>query len=117
MVDRRPDGERGRVGAGAADHVASGTILLAACSPTAAIRPPPRSMPCERDLDRVQLQLNRGEARHDLARRLFFANQGRSAPATTSPAARRPHAVVRRAPRFIAASTRLLVVVEHERSR
>ena len=26
--------------------------------------------------DRVQLQLNRGEARHRLARRLFFANQG-----------------------------------------
>lgn len=26
--------------------------------------------------DRVQLQLNRGEARHELARRLFFANQG-----------------------------------------
>jgi TnpA family transposase len=25
---------------------------------------------------RVQLQLNRGESRHDLARRLFFANQG-----------------------------------------
>ncbi len=25
---------------------------------------------------RVQLQLNRGEARHQLARRLFFANQG-----------------------------------------
>jgi hypothetical protein len=24
----------------------------------------------------VQLQLNRGEARHELARRLFFANQG-----------------------------------------
>jgi TnpA family transposase len=26
--------------------------------------------------DRVQLQLNRGESRHELARRLFFANQG-----------------------------------------
>ncbi len=26
--------------------------------------------------DRVQLQLNRGESRHKLARRLFFANQG-----------------------------------------
>lgn len=26
--------------------------------------------------DRVQLQLNRGESRHALARRLFFANQG-----------------------------------------
>jgi TnpA family transposase len=26
--------------------------------------------------DRVHLQLNRGEARHDLAKRLFFANQG-----------------------------------------
>ena len=25
---------------------------------------------------RVQLQLNRGESRHDLARWLFFANQG-----------------------------------------
>ena len=26
--------------------------------------------------DRVHLQLNRGESRHELARRLFFANQG-----------------------------------------
>jgi hypothetical protein len=26
--------------------------------------------------DRGHLQLNRGESRHDLARRLFFANQG-----------------------------------------
>jgi len=26
--------------------------------------------------DRVQLQLNRGESRHELARRIFFANQG-----------------------------------------
>ena len=26
--------------------------------------------------DRVYLQLNRGESRHELARRLFFANQG-----------------------------------------
>ena len=26
--------------------------------------------------DRVQRQLNRGESRHELARRLFFANQG-----------------------------------------
>ena len=26
--------------------------------------------------DRVQLQLNRGESRHELARNLFFANQG-----------------------------------------
>ena len=26
--------------------------------------------------DRMQLQLNRGESRHQLARRLFFANQG-----------------------------------------
>jgi TnpA family transposase len=30
----------------------------------------------EEDLHRVQLQLNRGESRHQLARRLFFANQG-----------------------------------------
>jgi hypothetical protein len=26
--------------------------------------------------DRVQLQLNRGESRHELVRQLFFANQG-----------------------------------------
>ena len=32
---------------------------------------------------RFQLQLNRGESRHALARRLFFANRGESAPATT----------------------------------
>jgi TnpA family transposase len=31
----------------------------------------------------IQLQLNRGEFRHILARWIFFANQGTSAPATT----------------------------------
>jgi TnpA family transposase len=31
----------------------------------------------------MQLQLNRGERRHQLARRLFFANQGRSKRETT----------------------------------
>jgi TnpA family transposase len=38
----------------------------------------------EEDLRRrVQLQLNRGESRHALARWLFFASRGESAPATT----------------------------------
>jgi len=32
---------------------------------------------------RVQLQLNRGESRHDVAQRLFFANQGSSTLGTT----------------------------------
>jgi TnpA family transposase len=33
--------------------------------------------------DRVHLPLNRDESRHELARRLFFANQGALAAATT----------------------------------